>query len=92
FRLSGWQSCRVDGPLTPDPSPPFHGGEGRISGQRAVFEYEYEYRPPGRTEYEYEGRFLGGMFVCLVIVPDWVICGVIVRVTAVRVAGFRRCG
>ena len=20
-------------PLTPDPSPPFHGGEGRISGQ-----------------------------------------------------------
>jgi hypothetical protein len=22
---------------------------------RTVFEYEYEYRPPGRTEYEYEG-------------------------------------
>jgi len=21
-----------------------------------VFEYEYEYRPPGRTEYEYDGR------------------------------------
>jgi hypothetical protein len=21
----------------------------------AFFEYEYEYRPPGRTEYEYEG-------------------------------------
>jgi|GEM_PF-4346585 len=58
----------------------------------AFFEYEYEYRPPGRTEYEYAGRFLGGMFVCLVIVPDWVNCGVIVRVTAVRVAGFRRRG
>jgi hypothetical protein len=72
-----WHGCHV--PLTPDPSPPFHGGEGRISGQStckvfvsreaakarrkaqraavrgAVFEYEYEYRPPGRTEYEYEG-------------------------------------
>jgi len=23
-------------PLTPDPSPPFHGGEGRISGQLSV--------------------------------------------------------
>jgi hypothetical protein len=22
-----WQGCH--GPLTPDPSPPFHGGEGR---------------------------------------------------------------
>jgi hypothetical protein len=63
----------VDGPLTPDPSPPFHGGEGRISGQRTVFEYEYEYRPPGRTEYEYEGQFLGvvlGFFV-LVLVLDF---------------------
>ena len=68
-----WHGCH--GPLTPDPSRPFHGGEGRISGQwgcrvagltrsreaakegrlRTVFEYEYEYRPPGRTEYEYEG-------------------------------------
>ncbi|MFM7921435.1 MAG: hypothetical protein ACKPJJ_14535, partial [Planctomycetaceae bacterium] len=26
------------------------GAKGRWS----VFEYEYEYRPPGRTEYEYE--------------------------------------
>jgi hypothetical protein len=25
-------------------------------GQWRFFEYEYEYRPPGRTEYEYEGR------------------------------------
>jgi len=28
-------------------------------GRWAFFEYEYEYRPPGRTEYEYEGSFLG---------------------------------
>jgi hypothetical protein len=31
---SRWGSfLRVTGPLTPDPSPPFHGGEGRKSGQ-----------------------------------------------------------
>jgi len=27
----------VCGPLTPVPSPPFHGGEGRNSGERAVW-------------------------------------------------------
>jgi hypothetical protein len=30
---SGVGEC---GPLTPDPSPPFHGGEGRISCQLSV--------------------------------------------------------
>jgi len=28
-----WWVLRATGPLTPDPSPPFHGGEGRKSGQ-----------------------------------------------------------
>jgi len=32
----------------------------------AFFEYEYEYRPPGRTEYEYEVRFWG----CGPLTPD----------------------
>jgi len=31
-------------PLTPDPSPPFHGGEGRISGQWSV-----QYQADGLT-------------------------------------------
>jgi hypothetical protein len=26
-------------------------------GRRVFFDYEYEYRPPGRTEYEYEVSF-----------------------------------
>ena len=34
-RLSSlWFGCHV--PLTPDPSPPFHGGEGRFSGSPRV--------------------------------------------------------
>jgi hypothetical protein len=37
FGLSVWWLCRVAGPLTPDPSSPFHGGEGRISSQFSVF-------------------------------------------------------
>jgi hypothetical protein len=32
FWLPEWQIYRAGGPLTPDPSPPFHGGEGRIGG------------------------------------------------------------
>jgi len=31
-----WWFIGEGGPLTPDPSPPFHGGEGRISGRRAT--------------------------------------------------------
>jgi hypothetical protein len=31
FLTVQWQDCRVGGPLTPDPSPPFHGGEGKIA-------------------------------------------------------------
>ena len=30
------------------------GGGGIVGGGVAFFEYEYEYRPPGRTEYEWE--------------------------------------
>ncbi|MFM7166851.1 MAG: hypothetical protein ACKO3T_16560 [Planctomycetaceae bacterium] len=30
----------------------------RVVGHGRFFEYEYEYRPPGRTEYEYEMRAL----------------------------------
>jgi hypothetical protein len=38
------------------------------SVQWAFFEYEYEYRPPGRTEYEYEVWFLGGIGFCVLCV------------------------
>jgi len=35
--------------------------DAKSSCEWAVFEYEYEYCPPGRTEYEYEGcREVGG--------------------------------
>jgi len=40
----------------------------------AFFEYEYEYRPPGRTEYEYEVRFWGDdvfAFFVLVLVLEF---------------------
>jgi hypothetical protein len=30
------------------------GAKEAAKGRWSVFEYEYEYRPPGRTEYEYE--------------------------------------
>jgi len=36
-------------------------GSAKVSGRWGFFEYEYEYRPPGRTEYEYELRFFGGV-------------------------------
>ena len=51
-----WHGCH--GPLTPDPSPP-GGARGGLGGRWSVIEYEY--RPPGRTEYEYEcAQSLGG--------------------------------
>jgi hypothetical protein len=44
-------------------------GNAEVSGQRAFFEYEYEYRC---TEYEYEGKFFGGgmFFAFFVLVLD----------------------
>jgi hypothetical protein len=43
----------------------------RVRGQGAVVEYNY--RPPGRTEYEYEERFLRGCLLrvgCCVLALD----------------------
>jgi hypothetical protein len=62
--------CGVSGPLTPDPSPPFHGGEGRISGQFSCRRMDSrEAAKPrkgggrwGFFEYEYEGQFFGVFF------------------------------
>jgi len=36
----------------------------KVSGWWVFFEYEYEYRPPGRTEYEYEVSFFGCAVFC----------------------------
>jgi len=47
--------------------------EGAKGGSlSAFFEYEYEYRPPGRTEYEYEVTFLGDrVFAFFVLVLEF---------------------
>jgi len=51
------QTCRRFQVVCPPPSFPAKwcvppSSLGSVAG--TVFEYEYEYRPPGRTEYEYE--------------------------------------
>ena len=44
-----------------------------MGGGVAFFEYEYEYRPPGRTEYEYEvGRVC--VFRARAQIPQSAIC------------------
>ena len=50
------------GPLTPDPSPPFHGGEGRIWGGAGLTRSREAAKEDAKSscewavfEYEYEG-------------------------------------
>ncbi len=51
------------GPLTPDPSPPFDGGEGRIASVARAFQPEICPLRPDCLEIAAAGRGVGGGLV-----------------------------
>jgi hypothetical protein len=52
--------CVECGPLTPDPSPPFHGGEGGKSGRWAVGLTRSREAAKGNAQQEWVGGWVGG--------------------------------